>query len=114
MTPAEVAALLTAAKSLDDRVTPDKPRVAGWSAALDPDLALADARAFLVEHYRVEVRPIMPADVNLRWRAVRRARAEAETARRALELPADAVPMPPDIRERVRALAQRSAMIGRQ
>jgi hypothetical protein len=116
MTPAEVAALLTAAKALDDRVTPDKARAAAWSAVLDHDLELEAARAALIEHYRVEVRAVMPADINTRWRAEKRRRAEArqsEAMRRELES-SQGVPMPPHIRKMIRELGQLGAMKGRQ
>lgn len=113
MTPAEVAALLTAAKSLDDRVTPDKPRTAGWCATLDEDLTFDDARTFLVDHYRTETRAIMPADINIRWRAVKRTRAEEAAARQLLDAP-DGVPMPEHLREIVRRIGKAPAMDTRQ
>lgn len=113
MTPAEVAALLTAAKALDDRVTVDRARAAAWSAVLDPDVEFDAARAALVEHYRVEVRPLMPADVNTRWRLVKRRRAEEAAERARLEgMPRDGVPMPPELRARFRRLTNSAAISG--
>lgn len=113
MTPAEVAALLTAAKSLDDRVTPDKPRTAGWCATLDPDMTFDDARGFLVDHYRTETRAVMPADLNMRWRAAKRARADEAAADQLRAVP-EGVPMPEHLRELVRRIGKSPAIEARQ
>lgn len=105
MTPAEVAAILTAAKALDDRVTPDAARVQAWSAVLAPDLTVDAARAALIAHYGSETRVIMPADLNTYWRAERRRLAErAHHERLALEASKPVVPMPPEVREQIQRL----------
>lgn len=104
MTPQEVAALLTAAAAVDDRIDPDAARVQAWHAILLPDCPFEFARDALVEHYRERRDCLMPADVNVRWVVERKARAEQarqEQQRREIEASSqDAVPMP----EHVRAL----------
>lgn len=102
MTPQEVALLLTAAASVDDRIDPDEARVAAWSAMLLPDMPFVDAREFLVAHYRDRRDIVMPADLNTRWRSRRRELAErAQAEQRQLDN-GDAVPMPDHVREMLR------------
>lgn len=87
MSPAEIQALLMAAKALDDRVMPDQARVAGWLGVIKPDLPFDFARDVLMRHYAESTDVIMPAHFNIAWSIERRARDRiAETNRRLAEL----------------------------
>lgn len=103
MTPADVAALLTAAAAVDDRISPDAARVQAWAAILDADMELPVAMEAVKRHYAERTDPLMPAVVNGAWRSHRRREAERR-ATEARALPAPSVPPPPELLARMRAL----------
>lgn len=76
MTPADATALLAVASAYDNRTVTETAGHA-WAAALDPRITPADARGIVVEHYASSREWIMPADINTRGRALRRARLDA-------------------------------------
>lgn len=69
----EVADLLTMASAYDGR-KPAVTTVEAWAAALDDNIAFADAKAIVIEHYARTRDWLMPADVNAASRQIRHAR----------------------------------------
>jgi hypothetical protein len=67
----EIAKILTVAKSLDDRVTIDEPRIVAWQLALIPEVTYEFALEALGRHYSRSERPVMPVHINDPWRAYR-------------------------------------------
>lgn len=61
MTPAEAAALLTVAASLDNR-KPDEDAAKAWALVLD-GLSFIECRDAIIAHYRASRDWIMPADI---------------------------------------------------
>ena len=68
MNPQEVAMVLTAIASIDDRLDPDQPRVAMWCATLAPNMTFEFAKAVVVEHYATKTSTPMPAHLNEAWK----------------------------------------------
>ncbi len=112
MTPADAARLLAVAGTFDPRLRPPSPedaeaRSLAWAGALDEDMPPEWAQRAVVKHYADTTEAVMPAHVNRAWRAHRRAEAERAATQRALDV-APGVPMPPEIREQIKALASKT------
>ncbi|WP_327047270.1 hypothetical protein OG320_05095 [Microbispora sp. NBC_01189] len=103
MNPSEAAVLLGIAAAFDRR-TVGEVDARAWAEAL-ADVALDDARAAVVEHYRESARWLMPADVRTRVKAMRRARLEREV------LPAPPAELCDDVKGYKAALDRRIAQI---
>lgn len=112
MTPADAARVLAIAAALDPRMRAPGPeeaaaRAVTWAEALDTDMPGAFAGRAVTAHYAEDSRTIMPADLNRGWRAHRKR--EAETARTQALLEEQrqhrisSVPMPPALRQQIRA-----------
>ena len=71
MKKSEIAKILTVAKSLDDRVTIDEPRIVAWQLALIPDVTFEFALEALGRHYSRSEKALMPVHINDPWRAYR-------------------------------------------
>jgi hypothetical protein len=67
----EIAKILTVAKSLDDRVTIDEPRIVAWQLALIPEVTYEFALEALGSHYSRSEKALMPVHINDPWRAHR-------------------------------------------
>jgi hypothetical protein len=67
----EIAKILTIAKSLDDWVTVDEPRIMAWELALIPDVPYEFAVEAVGRHYSRSAKPLMPVHINDYWRAYR-------------------------------------------
>lgn len=113
MNPVEAAGLLAVAATLDPRMTPPsgtdaEARARAWAIALDDDMPPAWGTRKVIDYYAEADRAIMPADLNKAWRIYRVQKAEAERTRLMLverKRQEDlAVPMPPEIREKVRRM----------
>lgn len=115
----EAAKLLALASSIDFRLNPPtdsdtEARATVWAMTLDDDLLLEDAVRIVAGHYSNTTQMVMPADINVQWRSIRRERSRAQReqleqdALRAAEIAA--VPMPPKIRAALRAI-ERSSVI---
>jgi hypothetical protein len=112
MTPADAARLLAVAGTFDPRLRPPTPedaeaRSLAWAGALDADMSPEWAQRAVVKHYADTTEAVMPAHVNRAWRAHRRAEAEREASRRALDT-VPGVPMPDEIREQIAALRSKT------
>lgn len=68
MNPQEVAKVLTAIASIDDRLDPDQPRVAMWCATLAHNMTFEFAKSVVVEHYATKTTTLMPAHFNDAWK----------------------------------------------
>lgn len=77
----EIEQLLGAAMQIDDRITPDKFRIAGWVEILDSDMTHEFAMTALKAHYAEETNVIMPAHLNRKWRMMSRREREREKTR---------------------------------
>lgn len=84
MTPAEIDALLLAAKAVDDRVVPDDARAAAWLGLIESDMPFEFARSVLMTHYKNDKTAIMPSDFNTAWSIERRALARIEETKQRL------------------------------
>lgn len=114
MTPDEAARLLAVAGTFDPRLRPPSPedaqaRAMAWSAALRKDMPPAFAQQAIVDHYAESTDAVMPAHLNGRYRAHRRATAEQEASRAALDM-APGVPMPPEVKARIQSLLASTAV----
>ena len=78
MTPDETIDLLTGAAAFDRRTTGESD-VMAWHAAVG-DLDFADSRAAVIAHYQESRDWVMPADVRVRVKAIRRDRLAREIA----------------------------------
>lgn len=78
MNTADAARLLTAAALYDNRKVDDLAAIA-WSKALGPHVNYADALEAISAHYGATSDWLMPAHVNQRVSAMRRARVEHKT-----------------------------------
>jgi hypothetical protein len=67
----EIAKILTVAKSLDDWVTVDEPRIMAWQLALIPEITYEFALEAIGRHYSRSDKPLMPVHINDPWRAYR-------------------------------------------
>jgi hypothetical protein len=107
----EAAQVLAIAATLDFKHTPPtaddaKARAITWSAALDHDLVLADARGIVVKHYAERDETITPAMVNRAWRSIRTKRNQ-DAARQARSIEAvRGVPMPDVVRQMLTGLGK--------
>ena len=113
MNPVEAAGLLAVAATLDPRMTPPsgtdaEARAKAWAIALDDDMPPTWATRKVIEYYAEADRAVMPADLNKAWRIYRAQKAEAQRTRLMIEERKQqelrAVPMPPEIREKVRRM----------
>lgn len=118
MTPADAATVLAVIGVLDGRHKPvssdeAQQKAKAWALVLDSDMPVHEARNLAAAHYSESSAAVMPADLNRAWRALRKERADAERqrrdleARRAAELAA--VPMPDEVRERLRRMIERTS-----
>lgn len=71
MKKSEIAKILTVAKSLDDRVTIDEPRIVAWQLTLVPEITYEFALEALGRHYSRSEKALMPVHINDPWRAYR-------------------------------------------
>ena len=71
MKKSEIAKILTVAKSLDDWVTVDEPRIMAWQLALIPEVTYEFALEALGRHYSRSEKTLMPVHINDPWRAYR-------------------------------------------
>ena len=71
MKKSEIAKILTVAKSLDDRLTVDEPRIVAWQLSLIPEVPYEFALEALGRHYSRSDRVVMPVHINDPWRAHR-------------------------------------------
>lgn len=119
MTPEDASKMLAFAATLDPRLRPPSDadalaRAQTWTYALDEDMPVGTAIRIVADHYRESTATIMPANINTRWRVLRREQREHErqralAAQRARE-EAEAVPMPPDVAQRLASLTSRTAI----
>ena len=119
MTPQEVNRLLAWAASYDARLTPRSQddlilKAQAWSQALDPSMPFKWAGEAVTAHYAASTSSLMPADLNAAFRAERKRQADAQATTVALqaieESRAQAVPMPDEIRQRIKALAAKTVI----
>lgn len=111
MREAEVAQVLALAATYDARLTPPtdadaRVRAASWHLALAHDLPVDFAREVVINHYAQTDRTLTASVLNTAWRA-ERGRAEqrrAQMDRRERR----GVPMPDEVRERIRALREQT------
>lgn len=102
----EVAAILTAIAAVDDRIDPDSPRVAMWVETLDSTMPFQFAKERVIKHYASSRNVMMPVDLNEPWK-IEKQRIKQEQERMALlEIEAEAVPCPDEIRALLRGVAK--------
>jgi len=105
MTPAEAGRVLAAAAVFDGRLNPPSredaaARAIAWAQALRADMPADWAMRAVVEHYGSQTSAVMPAHLNEKWRAVRRAEFDRLATARAVEAASgDGVPMPEYVKE---------------
>ena len=112
MTPEQAAKVLAVAGTFDARLTPPSredalARAMAWAQALRADMPPDWAQQAVVAHYAEQTIPVMPAHLNVAWKAHRRAEADRAATRAALDA-AGGVPMPDEVRALWAQIAGRS------
>lgn len=107
MTPADAGRILAVAGTLDAKHTPPSKedghaRALAWAAALNPEIDVTWAVRHVAAHYAESTETLMPAHLNVAWKAHIRPIREEEERRRLLESPG--VPMPDFVKEKMRQL----------
>ena len=71
MTLSEIAQLLKACAQADAMFTFSEDKAAAWTAIIPEQVTLEAGMKAVVQHYRVETRQMMPADVVAFWKRYR-------------------------------------------
>ena len=71
MTLSEIAQLLKACAQADPMFTFSEDKAAAWTAIIPEQVTLEAGMKAVVQHYRVETRQMMPADVVAFWKRYR-------------------------------------------
>lgn len=103
--------MLAVAGAYDQRLTPPTredaiARAVAWAQALHPAMPTEWAQQAVTRHYAEQTTVLMPAHLNHAWRAHRRAKAERDASRRALDT-GEGVPMPEHVRDQWRRIVAR-------
>lgn len=98
----EVARILTAIASLDDRIDPDEARVFMWFEVLDPTMTFEFAKQTVINHYAKSKTVMMPSDFNLLWKTEHRRIIQKELDERLKLESQNSIPIPEEIAKQIR------------